>query len=113
MRGYAHTDQPDNVEVYTLLHLVGDLTGVLDVLGEQRTILVGHDWGAALAWHPALLRPDRFPVLLCMSVPYIPRRLLHGAGATLPPTPAWKHAWGDQYPSQSDFQQPGLPEAEF
>src|SRR6266851_7220085 len=78
LRGYGQTDQPDNVEVYTLLHLVGDLIGVLDILGEQRAILVGHDWGAALAWHAALLRPDRFPVLICMSVPYIPRGPLHG-----------------------------------
>lgn len=88
LRGYGQTDQPDNVEVYTLLHLVGDLIGVLDVLGEQRAILVGHDWGAALAWHAALLRPDRFPVLICMSVPYIPRGPLHGTRATLPPTRA-------------------------
>lgn len=112
LRGYGQTDQPDDVEVYTLLHLVGDLIGVLDVLGEQRAILVGHDWGAALAWHAALLRPDRFPVLICMSAPYIPRGPLHGKRATLPPTQAWKQAWGDQSFYQSYFQQPGVAEAE-
>jgi epoxide hydrolase A/B len=113
LRGYGQTDQPDNVEVYTLLHLVGDLIGVLDVLGEQRAILVGHDWGAALAWHAALLRPDRFPVLICMSAPYIPRGPLHGKRATLPPTQAWKQVWGDQCFYQSYFQRPGVAEAEF
>jgi pimeloyl-ACP methyl ester carboxylesterase len=113
LRGYGQTDQPDDVEVYTLLHLVGDLIGVLEVLGEQRAILVGHDWGAALAWHAALLRPDRFPVLICMSAPYIPRGPLHGKRATLPPTQAWKQAWGDQCFYQSYFQRPGVAEAEF
>src|SRR5260221_1411366 len=112
LRGYDQTDQPDNVEVSTLLHLVGDLIGVLDVLGEQRAILVGHDWGAALAWHAALLRPDRFPVLICMSAPYVPRGPLHGKRATLPPTQAWKQAWGDQFFYQSYFQRPGVAEAE-
>src|SRR5713226_3201767 len=42
LRGYGQTEQPEDVGAYTLLHLVGDLVGILDVLGEQKAILVSH-----------------------------------------------------------------------
>ena len=113
LRGYGQTDQPDAIEAYTLLHLVADLVGVLDVLGEQQAILVGHDWGSVLAWNAALMRPDRFPVLITMSVPYLPRGPLHGERATIPPTQSWKKALGNHFFYQSYFQQPGVAEAEF
>ncbi len=113
LRGYGQTDQPDDLALYRLLHLVGDLVGVLDVLGEQQAILVGHDWGSTLAWYAALMRPDRFPVLITMSDPYLPRGPLHGARATIPPTQSWKKAWGDHFFYQSSLQQPGVAEAEY
>src|SRR5215470_4254522 len=69
LRGYGQTDQPKDIEAYTLLHLVADLVGILDVLGERQAILLGHDWGSVLAWQAALMRPDRFPVLITMSSP--------------------------------------------
>jgi len=112
LRGYGQTDQPAAVEAYTLLHLVGDLVGLLDVLGEQQAILVAHDWGSVLAWHAAFMRPDRFPVLITMSVPYVPRGSLHGARAAIPPTQAWKQNLGERF-YQVYFQQPGVVEAEF
>jgi pimeloyl-ACP methyl ester carboxylesterase len=68
-RGYGQTDAPPDVRAYTLLHLVGDLVGLLDALGERTTVVVGHDWGAPVAWHAALLRPDRFRAVVGMSVP--------------------------------------------
>jgi pimeloyl-ACP methyl ester carboxylesterase len=61
LRGYSQTSQPEEAEAYTQLHMVGDLVGLLDVLGEQRAILISHDWGTNLAWQAALLRPDRWP----------------------------------------------------
>src|SRR3954452_2272036 len=45
LRGYGHTDAPEAVDAYTQLHLVGDLIGLLDALGESTAVLVGHDWG--------------------------------------------------------------------
>ena len=60
MRGYGQTDRPEAIDQYTLLHLVGDMVGVLDALGAQTAVIAGHDWGAPVAWHCALLRPDRF-----------------------------------------------------
>ena len=113
LRGYGQTDQPEAVEAYTLLHLVGDIVGLLDVLGEQQAILVGHDWGSALAWQAALMRPDRFPVLITMSSQYIPRGPLSGPRATVPPTVSWKQAMGDKFFYQSAFLVPGFAEAAY
>ncbi len=112
LRGYGQSGQPEDVSAYTLLHLVGDLVGILNVLGEQQAILVGHDWGSVLAWQAALMRPDRFPALITMSSPYLPRGPLHGARATVPPTQSWRKAFGDHFFYQSYFLQPGVAEAE-
>jgi pimeloyl-ACP methyl ester carboxylesterase len=60
MRGYGKTDGPEEIEKYTLFHLVGDMVGVVSALGENKAVIVGHDWGAPVAWHAALFRPDIF-----------------------------------------------------
>jgi epoxide hydrolase A/B len=73
MRGYGQTDQPDAIDQYTLFHLVGDMVGLLDALGAESAAIVGHDWGAPVAWHAALLRPDRFRGVIGLSVPFRPR----------------------------------------
>ena len=73
MRGYGHTDRPEAIEEYTLLHLVGDMVGLLDALGADSAVIAGHDWGAPVAWHAALLRPDRFRGVIGLSVPFRPR----------------------------------------
>jgi pimeloyl-ACP methyl ester carboxylesterase len=73
MRGYGETDRPEPVDQYTLLHLVGDMVGLLDVLGQETAVIAGHDWGAPVAWHAALLRPDRFRAVIGLSVPFVPR----------------------------------------
>jgi pimeloyl-ACP methyl ester carboxylesterase len=70
MRGYGQTEQPEGIDQYTLLHLVGDMVGVLDALGAETAVIAGHDWGAPVAWHCALLRPDRFRAVIGLSVPY-------------------------------------------
>lgn len=73
MRGYGRSDRPDAIDQYTLLHLVGDMVGLLDALGVQQAAIAGHDWGAIVAWHAALLRPDRFRAVIALSFPYLPR----------------------------------------
>src|SRR5262245_9133188 len=55
MRGYGQTGRPEAIDQYTLLHLVGDMVGVLDALGADSAVIAGHDWGAPVAWHAALL----------------------------------------------------------
>ncbi len=73
MRGFGQTDRPDAIDQYTLFHLVGDMVGLLDALGEPNAVIVGHDWGAPVAWTAALLRPDRFSRVIGLSVPFVPR----------------------------------------
>jgi pimeloyl-ACP methyl ester carboxylesterase len=72
MRGYGGTDAPADPAQYTMLHHVGDMTGLVQALGETRAVIVGHDWGAPVAWHAALLRPEVFHAVVGMSVPYSP-----------------------------------------
>jgi pimeloyl-ACP methyl ester carboxylesterase len=74
MRGYGETGGPQEIDSYTILHLVGDIVGLVQALGESRAVIVGHDWGAAVAWHAALLRPDMFSAVCAMSVPYQARQ---------------------------------------
>ncbi len=72
MRGYGQTDRPEAIDQYTLFHLVGDVVGLVDALGESQAVVVGHDWGAPVAWHAALMRPDRFRAVAALSVPFRP-----------------------------------------
>ena len=69
MRGYGGTARPAGIDQYNLLQLVGDLVGLLDALGAGQAVVVGNDWGATVAWHAALLRPDRFRAVAALSVP--------------------------------------------
>jgi pimeloyl-ACP methyl ester carboxylesterase len=73
LRGYGQTDRPEAVGQYSQLHLVGDVIGLLDALGEEQAVLVAHDFGTSVAWNAALLRPDRIRGVVALSVPYLPR----------------------------------------
>ena len=72
MRGYGGTDAPADPALYTLLHHVGDMAELVHALGETEAVIVGHDWGAPVAWHAALLRPEVFRAVAGLSVPYTP-----------------------------------------
>jgi pimeloyl-ACP methyl ester carboxylesterase len=73
MRGYGRSSAPADASSYTPLQTTGDLVGLLDALKIPSAVLVGHDWGASHALGAALMRPDRFKALFCLSVPYVPR----------------------------------------
>nr|WP_314432867.1 alpha/beta hydrolase [uncultured Brevundimonas sp.] len=103
MRGYGGTEKPERAADYSILHLVGDMVDLVRALGKDACVVVGHDWGAPVAWHCALLRPDLFTAVAGLSVPFQPRRS-HG-----PPTPAMaaiskRAGLGDLYISR--FQAP-------
>jgi len=105
MRGYGQTERPEAIDQYTLLHLVGDMVGLVDALGAQTAVIAGHDWGAPVAWHAALLRPDRFPAVIGLSVPYRPRGQARPT-TVMPQT-------DDAVFYQLHFQAPGVAEAEL
>jgi pimeloyl-ACP methyl ester carboxylesterase len=105
MRGYGRTDRPEAIDQYTLLHLIGDMVGLLDALGAEQAVIAGHDWGAPVAWLAALLRPDRFRGVIGLSVPYLPRGPVRPT-SIMPQTE-------DAVFYQFYFQNPGVAEAEF
>ncbi|KAL9259454.1 Epoxide hydrolase A-like protein [Drosera capensis] len=107
MRGYGGTDAPREAREYTYCHVVGDLIAVLDELGvEEKVFVVGHDWGAAVAWWLCLFRPDRVKALVNLSVAFTARK----KGRR--PVEALRGAYGDEY-YMCRFQVPGEIEAEI
>ena len=70
LRGLGQSERPAEVAAYTLPNVVADVAGILDELGIQTAHVVGHDWGAAVAWFTAMLIPDRVRRLVVLSVPH-------------------------------------------
>ena len=105
MRGYGKSDAPEAIDQYTIFHLVGDLVGLLDALEAPTAVIVGHDWGANIAWQAARLRPDRFRAVVALSVPFRPR------GPVRPTSVMPRTADAQFY--QLYFQDPGVAEAEL
>jgi pimeloyl-ACP methyl ester carboxylesterase len=69
-RGYSPGARPAEVEAYVIDELVADVVGIADALGIDRFHVVGHDWGAAVAWATAITRADRVKSLVALSVPH-------------------------------------------
>jgi pimeloyl-ACP methyl ester carboxylesterase len=67
-RGYGASDKPEDVESYSIPFLAIDVTAILDHLGIERAHVVGHDWGAAIAWATASFAPERVDHLVALSV---------------------------------------------
>jgi pimeloyl-ACP methyl ester carboxylesterase len=105
MRGFGRTSAPADIGAYTIFDTVGDMVALVAALGEKQAVIVGHDWGAPVAWHAAMFRPDIFTRVAGLSVPppfrgrARPLDSLRESGVT-------NFYW--QY-----FQTPGVAEAEF
>ncbi|XP_021641179.2 uncharacterized protein LOC110635979 [Hevea brasiliensis] len=106
LRGYGDTDAPESVNQYTVFHIVGDLIGLLDSLGIQQVFLVGHDWGALIAWSLCIFRPDRIKALVNTSVAFMPRN------PQVKPLDGFRFMFGDDY-YICRFQEPGEAEEDF
>jgi pimeloyl-ACP methyl ester carboxylesterase len=104
-RGYGASDHPEDVSAYSILHLVGDVVGLVHALGEERAFVVGHDWGAPVAWHTALLRPDVVRGVAGLSVPP-PFR------GERPPLQTMQERFGGHF-YWNYFNLPGVADAEF
>ncbi|KAK4418116.1 Epoxide hydrolase A [Sesamum alatum] len=106
LRGYGDSDAPPSPSSYTAFHIIGDLVGMLDALGLDQVFLVGHDWGAVIAWYFCLFRPDRIKALVNMSVVFQPRN------PKRKPVESMRAILGDDY-YICRFQKPGEAEEEF
>lgn len=102
MRGYGKSDQPQDVDSYSAANVGKDLIGLLDSLGEQQAVFVGHDWGAGIVWPLALSHPDRVRAIAGLSVPF-------GPPAPVAPTQIMRKRLGDSF-YMIQFQQQGPPE---
>jgi pimeloyl-ACP methyl ester carboxylesterase len=105
MRGFGRSSAPRDIAAYSIFDTVGDMVALVSALGETTAIIVGHDWGAPVAWHAALFRPDIFAGVAGLSVP----PPFRGRGRpldTLRDNGVTNFYW--QY-----FQTPGVAEAEF
>lgn len=106
MRGYGGTDAPPDPEDYDILTIVEDLKDLVRLCGARQAVIVGHDWGALIAWHAALLAPGEFRAVAAMSVPW------YG----LPPAPPMRilsKRHGDQFNYILYHQHEGLAEQEY
>ncbi|MDH6243657.1 pimeloyl-ACP methyl ester carboxylesterase [Mycobacterium sp. OTB74] len=105
-RGYGGSSRPDTIEDYDIVNLTGDIAGLLDDVGAQRAVIVGHDWGSTVATNFPLFHPDRVHAVVALSVPPVPR-------PTAPPTQIWRRKFGDNFFYMLHFQEPGVADAEF
>ena len=105
-RGYGRTSAPEEDTAYTQFQLVGDIVGLVAALDAKDAVIVGHDWGAPVAWNAALWRPDVFRAVVALSVPARDR-------APWPPTVGMKTAFGDNFFYILYFQKPGVAEHEL
>jgi pimeloyl-ACP methyl ester carboxylesterase len=106
VRGYGRSSAPAAIEDYAMVRLVGDVIGLIDALGEDRAVVVGHDWGAPVAWNTALLKPERIRAVAGLSVPYNPR-------GSVAPLTAMRALGGSEQFYIEYFQTPGVAEAEI
>ena len=106
VRGYGRTDAPREVEAYAMKNMVADYIGVLDALGTETAVVVGHDWGAPMAWTSAILHPERYRAVVGMSVPYTPR-------SPAPPLQLFAQMFKDTFFYIVYFQDEGVAEREL
>ncbi len=70
LRGYNKSDKPTGVENYKMRHLIGDVAAVIQHFPQERAVVVGHDWGGAIAWQVAMWRPNLVEKLVVLSTPH-------------------------------------------
>jgi pimeloyl-ACP methyl ester carboxylesterase len=105
-RGYGGSSRPDAIEAYDITALTADLVGLLDDIGAQRAVWVGHDLGGMVVWAAAHLHPDRVAGVVGLNFPPMPR-------GKLPPTQAFRKMVGDNFLYMLYFQQPGVADTEL
>jgi pimeloyl-ACP methyl ester carboxylesterase len=106
VRGYGGSSAPAEIERYTLRELASDVAAVAGALDDEPVILLGHDWGAPIAWHTAIRHPDRVRAVAGMSVPHTPPMPLSLIDL-------FDQLYADRFFYMLAFQEPGLVESQF
>ncbi len=106
VRGYGGSDKPQAIEAYDMASITADMAGLIAALGAEQAVVIGHDWGAPIAWNTALLYPQRVRAVAGLSVPYT------GPGPA-PFIDVVKQLYKDKFFYQIYFQEPGVAEAEL
>jgi pimeloyl-ACP methyl ester carboxylesterase len=106
VRGYGGSDKPHEIEAYDMASMTADMAGLITALGEDQAVVIGHDWGAPIAWNTALLHPEKVRAVVGLSVPYT------GPGPA-PFIDLVQQVYKDKFFYQIYFQEPGVAEAEF
>ncbi|MFI8480656.1 alpha/beta fold hydrolase [Pseudomonas sp. NPDC078700] len=106
MRGYGRSDAPHDVNAYDVLTICADIQASMTALDQHEVCIVGHDWGAMIAWHLALLEPQRVSTLVTMSVPFAGR-------GKRPAIEVMREHFAEHFNYIIYFQQPGIAEQEL
>lgn len=106
MRGYGQSSAPQEIAGYDLITVCGDIQAAMDQFGHRSVAVIGHDWGAPVAWHLALLEPERVRAVAAMAVPY-------GGRPKKPAIDIIRSQFADHFNYILYFQQPGVAEAEL
>ncbi len=106
VRGYGGSDKPHAIEAYDMISITDDVVGLIDALGEQQAILIGHDWGAPIVWTTAIRYPTRVRAVAGLSVPHLGR----SERSTID---IFREVYKGRFFYQLYFQEPGVAEKEF
>ena len=105
MRGYGKTSKPTEIDAYNIMELTSDIIAIADEMKEDNFSLIGHDWGAPVAWNTSLYHPDRVNKVCGMSVPYLVSKM--------PPIETMKFLFKDVFFYMIYFQEEGRVEKEL
>ena len=106
VRGYGGSDKPHPIDAYSIKNLCADIDGLIAALGAERAIVVGHDWGAPIAYWTAMFHPGRVRAVAGLSVPALGR-------GPMPSIQLFRNIYKDRFFYQLYFQEPGVAEAEL
>lgn len=106
VRGYGGSDKPHAIDAYAIKQMRDDIAGLIAALGAQQAVVIGHDWGAPIAYSTALFHPARVRAVAGLSVPYLGR-------GPMPSVELFRKIYQDRFFYQLYFQEPGIAEAEL
>ncbi|WP_339083086.1 alpha/beta hydrolase [Pseudomonas sp. TMP9] len=106
MRGYGQSSAPGDPAAYDVITICADIQAAMEQLGQHQVCVVGHDWGAPIAWHLALLEPLRVKAVVGMAVPF-------GGRPKQPAIDIMRQLYAERFHYILHFQTPGVAEAEM